>query len=65
MMRPETPKINSGRLVKGILGIVVALVLFIMSFSMFEHLSAQQYMVVQAPFSGKLTWHLTQGVKFQ
>jgi hypothetical protein len=34
-------------------------------FQMFEHLDAEDLMVIQSPFSGTLTWHTSPGVKGQ
>ena len=50
---------------KGVLGIIVFVVLAVSVFSSFEYLDAQHIMVVQTPFSGKLTWHTTQGTTWQ
>lgn len=43
----------------------IALFLLIAPFKSFEYLSASELMVIQAPFSGKLNWHITPGVKWQ
>ncbi|MDP3734934.1 MAG: SPFH domain-containing protein [bacterium] len=37
----------------------------IMSFQLFEHLDAEDLMVIQSPWSGTLTWHTNPGVKGQ
>lgn len=50
------------KIIYTVVGVVVALV---MVFQLAEHLGAGQVMVVQAPFSGKLTWHVAPGVKWQ
>lgn len=47
-----------------IAGAVVVLVLFSVS-NIFAHLDASDVMVIQSPISGKLTWHVTPGVKWQ
>jgi hypothetical protein len=61
----EDVGINPNRIL-GVGAALVALILaFILSFQVFEHLDAQEVMVVQAPISGQLTWHITQGVKWQ
>ncbi len=47
---------------------VMAVLLFIgvmASFQMFEHLDAEDLMVIQSPWSGTLTWHTSPGVKGQ
>lgn len=47
---------------------VMAVLLFIgviASFQMFEHLDAEDIMVIQSPWSGTLTWHTSPGVKGQ
>jgi len=35
------------------------------SMKVYEHLKADEIMVIQAPFSGKLTWYTTPGTKWQ
>lgn len=49
------------------LGLAVVLVIVVIwaCFGIFENLDAKQTMVIQAPLSGKLTWHTTAGVKWQ
>jgi hypothetical protein len=44
---------------------VVGLVLFVGSFKVFENLDASDIMCVQSPISGKLTWHISAGWKWQ
>jgi hypothetical protein len=48
----------------GLYGVIGALVL-IMCFKLFENLDANKLMVIQSPFSGKLTWHTSAGTKWQ
>lgn len=50
-----------------VLGVMVMLVVlgFYASFALFEHLDAEDIMVIQSPFSGTLTWHTSPGVKGQ
>ncbi|MBI4779563.1 hypothetical protein HY797_03890 [Candidatus Falkowbacteria bacterium] len=48
-----------------VIGTVLALVLLVASFKMFEYLDAKEIMVIQSPLSGELTWCLAQGVKYQ
>jgi hypothetical protein len=50
-----------------VVGVMALLVIFgaIASFQMFEHLDAEDLMVIQSPFSGTLTWHISPGVKGQ
>jgi hypothetical protein len=48
-----------------VIAVVVGLVLIICSFSVFENLDAGQIMVIQAPWSGDLTWYTSPGVKQQ
>jgi hypothetical protein len=62
---PGMPKIDGRKIMKGVIGVVVAVVLFVASFGMFEYLDAQHVMVIQSPFSGNLSWYTDQGVKFQ
>lgn len=57
-----TPRSNVGKLIGGVIGLILLLVL---GSNTFQNLDASHYMVVQAPFSGKLTWHLSPGVKWQ
>lgn len=47
------------------MGGVLVLSLLMTSSQMFEVLEADQVMVIQAPFSGKLTWYTTPGTKWQ
>jgi hypothetical protein len=47
------------------IGIIIAFVLFILSFQIFENLDASQIMVIQSPIKGKLSWYIGQGVKYQ
>lgn len=44
---------------------IVTILLALCYGSLFEDLDANQYMVVQAPWTGKLTWHMAQGTKWQ
>lgn len=48
-----------------VIAVVVALFLLIVPFKSFEYLSAGEVMVVQSPWAGTLTWHVTPGVKWQ
>ncbi len=48
----------------GVVGVLVFVVL-VVSFGLFEYLDAGDIMVIQSPFSGKLTWHTSPGVKGQ
>ncbi|MCC6934771.1 MAG: hypothetical protein IT406_03750 [Candidatus Yanofskybacteria bacterium] len=48
-----------------VIAVVVAVFLVIAPFKCFEYLKASDIMVVQAPWSGILTWHITPGVKWQ
>ena len=61
----EDFNISSRKIMSVVIGVVVALILFIGSFKMFEYLDAKEIMVIQSPLSGELTWHLAQGVKYQ
>lgn len=45
--------------------LVLAILFLVLSGQLFEHLDAGQVMVIQAPFSGNLTWHTSPGVKWQ
>ena len=47
-----------------VIGILFAVVMFAAG-SVFENLEAENVMVIQAPFSGKLTWYVTPGWKWQ
>ena len=46
-----------------VVGVMALLVIFgaIASFQLFEHLDAEDLMVIQSPFSGTLTWHISPG----
>jgi len=48
-----------------ILTIVGLLVLILLGSNVFENLDARKVMVVQSPIAGKLTWHVTPGIKTQ
>lgn len=54
---------------KGIIWLVVTMIgVIILSFcatSMFENVDADEIMVIQAPLSGELTWHINAGFKWQ
>jgi hypothetical protein len=47
------------------LAVIVAIVLCILPFKLWESLDAGELMVVQSPFEGTLTWSTTPGVKWQ
>ena len=49
------------------LGGTFLLLILVISFAgkLWEQQNAEEYMVIQAPFSGYLTWHLEQGLKKQ
>jgi hypothetical protein len=59
-----TPKFvsSSGWMILGVVGIILFFVLCKMSF---ENLNVHQIMVIQAPFSGKLSWYTSAGMKWQ
>ena len=44
---------------------VIGFVVLIACFKIFENLDANKIMVIQSPFSGKLTWHTSAGTKWQ
>lgn len=50
-----------------VVGVMILLLVIVgsMSFQMFEHLDAEDLMVIQSPFSGTLTWYISPGVKGQ
>lgn len=48
-----------------LIAVLTILVAWACSSSMLENLEADQVMVVQAPWSGELTWHTTPGTKWQ
>jgi hypothetical protein len=56
------PWFLSGRIVWGIIGIILVL---IVSKNLFENLNVHQIMCIQAPFSGKLSWYTSAGMKWQ
>jgi len=56
---------NPNRFKAIIISIILAIVAPFVIFKSWEHLDANQVMVVQAPFSGKLTWYTTPGTKWQ
>jgi SPFH domain / Band 7 family len=59
-----TPKFvsSSGWMILGVVGLILFLVLCKMSF---ENLNVHQIMCIQAPFSGKLSWYTSAGMKWQ
>ncbi len=59
------PPFNLRRIFVGGLAFVVFLLVLALSGEFFEHLDAEQIMVIQAPLSGQLTWHTNPGVKWQ
>lgn len=44
---------------------IVALVVLVIPFKIWENNDAKEIMVIQAPWSGDLTWHTSAGVKWQ
>ena len=63
-MSTSTKQVTKNQM-RGIIVIIVLIVLFACSFMLMENVDAESIMVVQAPLSGKLTWHVTAGVKSQ
>jgi hypothetical protein len=59
-----TPKFvsSSGWMILSIIGFII---LFVIAKMSFENLNVHQIMVIQAPFSGKLTWYTAAGMKWQ
>src|SRR5262245_55887238 len=59
------PPFNFRRFLLPGLAFVVFLLVFALSGQFFEHLDAEELMVIQAPLSGELTWYTNPGVKWQ
>lgn len=60
---------NEGPPIKGLVGVVLAGIMLVgalfLPTNLFENLSAQEVMVIQAPFSGSLSTYIDPGVKWQ
>jgi len=59
------PQLNWRRIFLAGLAFVILLAVLALSGEIFVHLDADQIMVIQAPFSGQLTWHTNPGLKWQ
>jgi len=62
---PNPSEVNGKKLLGAILAIGLLIILGMVSFKIFENVSADEILVVQAPFSGELTWHVSPGTKWQ
>src|SRR5262245_53762410 len=56
---------DARRMFLGVFALVFSLLVLVLSGQFFEHLDAEQIMVIQAPLSGRLAWHINAGVKWQ
>jgi regulator of protease activity HflC (stomatin/prohibitin superfamily) len=57
--------LSPNRMFIGAAAIIGCLVLMWASGNLFEHMNADEHMVVQSPVSGTLTWHHSAGIKWQ
>lgn len=68
-MSPSAPdvvrKLSPQRVWASVLAVIIAIVLIVLPFELWEDNRADEILVVQAPFSGIFTWHFTAGVKTQ
>lgn len=61
----NSDKMSSRSIVTTIIGVVILIAGLASLGNMFENLDNSQIMVIQAPFSGNLTWYTTGGMKWQ
>lgn len=68
-MSPSAPDVtrwlSPQRVWASVLAVIIAVVLIVLPFELWEDNRADEILVVQAPFSGIFTWHFTAGVKTQ
>jgi regulator of protease activity HflC (stomatin/prohibitin superfamily) len=57
--------IEPKKLIIGSIGAVLLIVLVALSGQIFENVDAGEFVVIQAPISGELTWYTTPGLKLQ
>lgn len=58
-------KLTGGRIAGLVIGVISVFLLIWVASNMWLSMDANEIVVVQAPFSGKLTWHKDAGVKWQ
>lgn len=59
------PARKTARYIRGVSTAAMVLVMSLLIFNLFDHVNADQILVVQAPISGRLTWYTSAGVKWQ
>jgi len=60
----DRPVVSNRQILAVVISVVVAVVLILLVRNTFEHLDANQVMVIQSP-GGTLTWYTTPGIKWQ